>query len=113
MPNDCWNKMTVTGSEEDIDKFVTEEFKGVPEWAHEIQVRGKEGLIFRLWSRWSPNFKWLEEIVNKYPSLWVKKLWEEEGGLAGIWIGTAGEIRQFEWEDMCIEEKSHKFRIKN
>ena len=111
MPNDCWNSMTVTGTREDIDRFFVEEFKDVPEWALKVHVRGVEGLIFRLWSRWSPDFKWLEGLLEKYPSLWVKNSWKEEGGLAGVWVGSkANEIQRLEWQDMCIEEESHRFR---
>jgi len=113
MPNDCWNKMTVTGSDEDIDKFVLEEFKDVPEWAHEIQVRGKGGLMFRLWSRWLPDYDWLNGLLVKYPSLWVKNQWYEEGGNAGVWIGSKDEVKRLEWFEMCIEENYYRFRTEN
>ena len=112
MPNDCWNNMTVTGNEEDISRFYVEEFKDAPEWAYEIYVKGVEGIQFRLWSRWQPDFVWLEGLLKKYPSLWVKNIWREEGGMAGVWIGggSGGEIKRLEWDDMCIEENTHRFR---
>ena len=113
MPNDCWNRMTVTGTEEDVGRFYVEEFKDAPEWAYEIIVKGVEGIQFRLWSRWQPDFVWLEGLLKKYPSLWVKNIWHEEGGLAGVWIGggdSKGEIKRLEWHDMCSEENAHRFR---
>ena len=111
MPNDCWNRMTVTGTKDVIDLFFVEEFKGVPEWAHEIFVKGVEGLQFKLWSRWQPDFEWLEGLLIKYPGIWVKNLWYEEGGLAGVWIGSAEKgIKRLDWEDVCIEENAHRFR---
>lgn len=118
MPNDCWNSMTVTGSEEDIKRFQKEDFKQtngepIPEWALKILHKGNEGLMFRLWSRWQPDFKWLEGLLDKYPSLWIKNVWDEEGGDEGVWVGTkrSGEIKiqRLEWEGMCIEEKACRF----
>ena len=105
--------MTVTGNEEDISRFYVEEFKDAPEWAYEIYVKGVEGIQFRLWSRWQPDFVWLEGLLKKYPSLWVKNIWREEGGMAGVWIGGGDSkdgIKRLEWDDMCIEENAHRFR---
>ena len=112
MPNDCWNIITVTGSKDDIDRFFVEEFKNVNSiYPHKIYRRGIEGLDFRVWSPWGPDFEWLEKLLKKYPSIWVKNLWHEEGGLAGIWIGSVKDgIKRFDWEDMCIEEEAHRFQ---
>ena len=112
MPNDCWNIITVTGSKDDIDRFFLEEFKNEnPVYPHKIYRKGVEGLDFRMWSPWEPDFEWLEKVIKKYPSIWVKNLWHEEGGLAGIWIGSVkGGIKRFDWEDMCIEEEVHRFQ---
>ena len=114
MPNDCWNKITVTGSKEDIDRFYKEEFEGVPEWALEIYVSGVEGLQFKLWSRWQPDFHRLEGLLEKYPSIWLKNVWCEEGGLAGVWVGSLEKgIQRLEWEEMCNEELDYRFRLKD
>lgn len=103
--------MTVAGTKEEIDRFFLEEFKDVPASAHEIYVRGVEGLKFKILSPWNPNFEWLEELLRKYPSIWVKNIWHEEGGLAGIWIGSLKSgIERFDWDDMCIEEEALRFR---
>ena len=103
--------MTVTGTKDDISRFFVEEFEGVPDWAREIYVKGEEGIQFRIWSRWRPDFEWLEGLLSKYPSLWIKNLWQEEGGLAGVWVGSEEKgIKRLEWEDMCIEENAHRFR---
>ncbi len=112
MPNDCWNRITVTGAKEDIDRFFLEEFKEiVPDYAREIYRKGIEGIDFKVWSRWQPDFQWLEGLLHKYPSIWVKNIWHEEGGLAGIWIGSVkAGIKMFEWEDISIDEEVHRFR---
>ena len=112
MPNDCWNRITVTGTKEDIEHFFLEEFKDiVPEYEPEIYRKGAEGIHFKTWSPWKPNFEWLEELLHKYPSIWLKNIWHEEGGLAGIWIASLKDgIKRFEWEDLSIEEETHRFR---
>lgn len=123
--------MTITGTNEDLDLLMEGEFKGVPDWALMIKARGRGGgfgpeapdggaIRFKLWSRWAPDFDWLASLLTKYPSCWVKNEWSEEGGMAGVWIGTGasearrgtGEplIERFEWDDMCIEEECARFK---
>ena len=103
--------MTVTGTREDIDRFFIMELKELPESALKIQKRGVEGIVFKLWSRWAPDFVWLECLLEKYPSLWVKNYWKGDSGLAGIWVGSNGkEIQRLEWADLCNEEESYRFR---
>jgi hypothetical protein len=114
MPNDCWNAITITGVQSDITSFFENELKDVPESALKMKVRGVKGLIFSLWSPSRPDFKWLESLFKKYPSIWVKNEWSEEGGLAGVWVGTEmyGELKidQMVWTDLCLEEKVACFR---
>jgi hypothetical protein len=115
MPNDCWNHITLTGDEKDITTFVNTELKNIPEWALHMKARGVKGLLFKLWTRWQPDFKWLEGLLTKYPSFWLKNEWNEEGGLAGVWIGTVAmngtlEIKQLAWDDLCMEERAECFR---
>jgi len=111
MPNDCWNTMTVTGSKEEIELFFNEECKNLRDTVFTLYVRGVEGIQFKLWSAWHPDFNWLESLIIKYPSIWVKNIWHEEGGYAGVWIGSVEKgIQRFDWDDMCIEEEYHRFR---
>jgi hypothetical protein len=112
MPNDCWNEMTVTGTQEEIAQFAAIEFIEAPAWAFTIEHRGPEGIQFRVWSsNGRPDYDWLEGLLIQYQSLWVKNVWREEGGRAGVWIGSrAGGVRRFEWDDMCLEERAYRFR---
>lgn len=114
MPNDCWNNLTITANKADINKIVDTEFADVPEWAIKVKCRGLEAVIIRLWSRWQPNYDQLEGLIQTYKSCWIKNEWSEEGGNAGVWIGStrSGEkvIQQFTWQEMCIEEEHHRFR---
>jgi len=112
MPNDCWNHITLTADAPTLDALMGNEFREIPEL--KILQRGVEGVVLRTWSRWQPDFDWLERLITQYPSCWLKNEWKEEGGNAGVWIGTMRSgtkvIRRMEWEDMCLEELSDKFR---
>jgi len=109
--------MTVTADKDVIENFFQEEFKNIPEWALDIRAHGIEGLIFKLWSRWIPDFAWLEGLLDKYPNIWIKNEWSEEGGQEGVWIGTnrdgegKKDIQRLEWMGMCLEEEFHRFTL--
>jgi len=113
MPNDCWNHLTITANVPDLYEIMNG-FRHVPEGAIKIFEQGKEAVYMKLWSRWTPDFAMLEGLLSKYPSCWIKNEWSEEGGKAGVWIGTmrSGEtqIYRLEWDDMCLEERMHRFR---
>jgi hypothetical protein len=117
MPNDCWNHMTITGNKSDIAKLIASEFLIVPSWCLQFIKKREEGVIFKLWSPWKPDFPWLESLIDKYPSCWVKDEWNEEGGMAGVWVGTAREgvrdIKELSWRDLCLEEECYIFRNEN
>ena len=49
--------------------------------------------------------------MKRYNTLWIKNVWQEEGGRAGIWIGDVEKgVQQFDWEDLCLEERAERFR---
>jgi len=106
MPNDCWNAMIITGSKDDITQFIENELRHVPDWALRIKEQGLCALSFDLWSRWSVDTKWLEGLLNRYSSLWIKNHWKvAEIGTAGLWVGSRAEgIRHFEWTEPCLQE---------
>ena len=99
MPNHCWNKITITGSENDIAEFIKNEFKDVPDWALTVHEKRLRGIYFDIWSRWVADFEWLESLLVKYPSVWVKDLWKSEDGESGVWIGSNEGIRRLEWDE--------------
>jgi len=114
MPNDCWSNITITANKTDLNDILNKELKEIPDWALKIRERGKEAVRLDLWSAWGPDFRLFEIVIEKYPSCWIKNLWSEEGGDAGIWIGTTRHgqkyIQEMSWVDMCLEEESHRFR---
>jgi hypothetical protein len=113
MPNDCWSNLTITASKTELVTLLDTEFKYTPEWALKIEERGKGGIRLSLWSAWVPDLKFLENLIEKYPSCWIKNIWSEEGGTAGVWIGTmrtgVKDIKQLTWDDMCEEELFYRF----
>jgi len=115
MPNECWNYMMITADKDELTAFLEEEFKNVPEDRLFIEKRGLEAVRLKLWTAWKPNFKWLDHVITKYRTCWIKNEWIVEDGEAGTWIGTAREgekvIRQMTWDDMSLEESSYRFRV--
>ena len=118
MPNNCWNYITIAADAKELDILMTEEFKDIENKEQfTLNNRGIEAVSFRIWSAWHPNFEWLESLLVKYPSSWVKDIWMVEDGQAGVWIGSANNkegktIRQFLWDDMSVEEDNHRFQAK-
>ena len=124
MPNECTNFITITCKDEEVlNKLVCEElqiFDGnnyVYKEYVKMKKRGYLGIYFIMYSAWVPDYKWLESLLEKYPDCWVKNEWQEEGGLAGYWIGYFDENEQVIqyncWRDLSIEERHYLFLEKN
>lgn len=112
MPNDCWNHITITCKiVDDLTSLVTHNMTDESgEYHKNITILKKcpQGIRFDQITAWEPDYKWLENIVNNYPC-WIKNEWYEEGGIAGVWIGSKSGIQSMEWEDLCIEEQYEIF----
>ena len=117
MPNDCWNHLTITSHNDpsELNTLIHNEFMVLQDnkYTYSDHVnsikRGPRGIYITVWSRWNPDFIWLEGLIAKYPSCWIKNEWDEEGGSAGVWIGCIKDniptIKQLEWDDICLEGK--------
>ena len=123
MTNDCWNEITVVIENKEIfKKFIENEINPLQaknEYTEygffKIKKQGQMGILFSIWSANIPDYKWLETLIINYPTIWIKNLWEEEGGLAGVWVGRYSksdklDIKKLEWDDQCIESKYHNFK---
>ena len=88
MPNDCWNVFTVKAENAQIRTILTQEFTNVPRWAFRLFEVGEETINFKIWSRWSPDKDLMDRLFNSYEGIWIKNEWNEEGGLAGVIVGT-------------------------
>ena len=116
MPNVCHNNITITAGEEMLKRMYLQEFKSIPASNIIIHRHCKTGILFSLTTAWTPDYEMLERIVRKYPSCWIKNAWRDEGGFAGVWIGTMKdevEIKRLEWEDMSFEEENVLFSDEN
>lgn len=122
MPNDCTNIITITCQNEDmLNQFIDSDIQAIEEHNtqyHEvikIYKRGRFGIVFKIWSAWAPDVRWLETILENYPEFWIKNEWNEEGGMAGVWVGymkndNQKEIEMLTWRDLSIEEEDYFFR---
>ena len=126
MGNDCWNQLTITceKSADELNDLITNEIQYKQNDEHNESVhnehvriitRGKRGIKVDMYTKWQPDFKWLTGLLDKYPNCWVKNQWDEEGGMAGVWVGFVDEsgekqVHELCWRDLCIEEKVYFFK---
>lgn len=84
---------------------------------YRLAVHGREGIEVLFSTAWDPPTEFLEKICERYPKTWIKCIWREEGGMAGVWIGRSNPepdgkplVEEFTWQDLCLEEQVHRFR---
>ena len=117
MPNDCFNELIITSHDNpaELNTLIKNEFMNNNVYHEYVKVskKGQRGIYLTLRSAWKPDFIWLESLITKYPSCWIKNEWIEEGGNAGVWVGCMTNnkpvITQLEWDDLCLEAKYHYF----
>lgn len=113
MPNDCWNHLTITcDNPDELTDLIISEIKDHHQCS--IKKRGEKGVIMNIWSPNAPDFEWLSDLLTKYPDCWIKNEWDEEGGMAGVWVGFVDKnnnkiIKQMDWADLCLEERYYWF----
>jgi hypothetical protein len=119
MANDCWNYITIRSTNrEEILKLVEYLDRYEKENTHEnsdftLTYKHKKELYleFRMFSKWQPNYELLEDIVKQHKGCILKNIWNEEGGVNGIFLceydNEINELKtqKFNWMDMCIEEE--------
>jgi hypothetical protein len=114
MPNDCWSEVLFFGSTETIRTLLLThlDFSHLFESDHieyltHFQVKhlhhSKHTALFKLHSAWTPPFSFLKLLVEKFPELWIRCLWDEEGGEGGAWICDASGVKELSWQGPCIE----------
>ena len=114
MPNVCYNHITITCEdvtelnklfENELTREEGRDYKNIT-----IVKKCCKGIQFQQLTAWKPEYEWLESLVTKYPNCWVKNEWDEEGGLAGVWVGSVQRgIQSVSWEDLSIDAKYHIF----
>jgi hypothetical protein len=114
MPNECYNTVRLSGSEEliqklDEAKFSLQTFLPPPEfsptqtedlieWRYEhwgtkwdvfdysVKKKGKTGIEVTFCTAWSPPIPFFKHLMKQYPETWIKCDWVEEGGMAGVYV---------------------------
>jgi hypothetical protein len=121
MPNDCWNNITITCEvlEELNNLFINEltreegrDYSSEFYYYKNISIYKKcsNGIKFQQLTAWKPDYEWLQSVSTKYPNCWIKNEWSDEGGTAGVWVGSIKNgIQSISWEDLCIEQKNYIF----
>jgi hypothetical protein len=137
MPNICWNKVTITANTStittltdanlsfetlyprpvDVDWYEWNTKHYGTKWDrgnYKVLQHGKEGLLATFETAWVPPLPFFEKLIEFYSDVWVKLEWTTEDGLAGVWVAYTKQgtpvIKTLEWEEMCLEEGSHRFR---
>jgi len=120
MPNHCTCHVTVIGHQEDIDIFATHQlsfahFVPRPEeaeadwytwnvehwgtkweaWDYVERFHEENLLDVEFVTAWAPPIAFFEALLLKYPRCWLKCIFHEEGGIAGVWVGwvKAGTVK--------------------
>jgi len=108
MPNDCYNRLTITSnSDTDIASILQEINKDIPNVI--VLQKSKHGLRVQYNTAWTCHFQFIESLLNKYPLAWIKNEWISEDGTSGICIGTKNNIKTMEWHDLSIDEEHYYF----
>ena len=102
MPNDCFNHITITcDNEDELHALVKNELQNKEgnKYIYNEKInmikKGKKGIIFELVNNLYPDFNWFNILLDTYPHCWIKNEWCEEGGTAGVWIGSVKNNRNF------------------
>jgi hypothetical protein len=112
MPNECKNTVTITCDDEhELNALFENEVKNI--YKVDMEKHCKNGIVFLYVTKYEADYKWLESLINKYKNVWVKNEWIEEGGNAGIWVGSGvNGVQSMAWKDLSIEAKYYIF-VKN
>ena len=84
-----------------------------------IKTHAEKGLCLTMISKWEPVKSWIVSKLEEYPSLWIKNIWNEEGGTAGVIVGGCIDgcmgdqhrepLKELRWIDMCLEQEADIF----
>lgn len=82
---------------------------------YKVKHIGDAGMEIQFQTAWSPPTEFFKRLVKKYPEIWLKCEWFEEGGVAGIdilYMNNKKEVQtdSFVWSDWCEEEWYHRMK---
>jgi hypothetical protein len=78
-----------------------------------VEHVGQGGIVVKFTTAWSPPTKFFKYLVEKYPDIWLKCDWSEEGGEAGVFLVYTNtdkkvDVNELTWNDWCMEEYHHR-----
>ena len=68
--------------------------------------RSNNELRMYVWTAWAPPFPFLSTLLDRYPRCWIKNTWNEEGGMAGVWVSHMNKGHQLVKELSWIEPEA-------
>jgi hypothetical protein len=121
---DGWQKLQIRGHEKIIAEIeacgaaldegneeilhIAKRFFGT---AAKVTHRSNKYIVFSYEFRNFPINEYLEELLVKYPTCWIKNQYSTDDGQCGMWIGRfRGEepdIQQFTWTELTDLEEFH------
>lgn len=122
MPNDCWSEVFFHGSAETIRSllhshldyqtlFGDKDTECIGEFKRRHVFHTETTIEFRFLTAWKPPYEFMKKLLDKFPELWIRCFWEEEGGAGGAWIADSNDIKEFQWQGPCIEARVQESHI--
>ena len=99
----CMNYLTIVSNAHDD---ILRELKHIP--TLQINKHGDKAIKVRFKSDLKPDFEWLNSLHLRY-NWWIKDEWISEDGFAGVWIASGNDIKNYEWDDLSLEEDNYHF----
>ena len=108
MPNECSNHFVLTCPDAtEFRAFIDQELSSD---SITVVQQCAKGIKFNQVTDGAPDFTWLHGLITNYPNCWIKNEWIEEGGMAGVWVGSVNGIRSLTWEDLSLEAQPDIFQ---
>ena len=118
MPNECRNRIIITCEDcEHLNNLVQYELtrevgKSYNYYDKNITIHKQSvnGIKFTQITPNEPDYALLKKIVLKFPMVWIKNEWIEEGGKAGILLyNYEAGIQSHTWNDLSIDSRYRHF----
>lgn len=98
------NYLTIVSTANDD---IHRELKHIP--TLHIIKHGDKAMKVRFESAWKPDFEWLQSLNKRYNMWWIKDEWISEDGFAGVWIADGNDIKDYQWDDLSLEDEHYYF----
>jgi hypothetical protein len=114
MPNECVNYITIKfksqNERQDFEMDFMNNHRGLNK---KIIKKGSTGIIVRFNVPSEPDIEFLQCILQKHPDCWIRNDWNNESGIAGVWVGywegEAKVIDEMKWNDLSVDDLIHCF----